>query len=373
MHILMETMLMSARELKPVLSLLLLIPAPNLFAGDWPMWRYDAARSAASPDGIATNLTLLWSRKLPPLRQAWPLEVHQRLNFDASYEPVVMGQRLFLGSPNDGSVTAYDTETGAEQWKFYTEGPVRCAPACWKGRVYAGSDDGYLYCLEAATGNVVWKFRGAPPDRPDRRHLGNEHLVSFWPVRGGPVIVDGVVYFGAGIWSVFGVFLHALDAETGKAKWTNGELSYLAHVRADHEQFVDHAGLSPQGYLVAMRRPAGGSLRALDAGRTGAGHGQADLLSARRPQRRLPHRGARRLCVRGEIRGREPARLPGGRQHVGRPRRDQARGLPEHDEQPAVRHVRSSLFPLQDVRRLRCGSRVRRLHPLWRLRRLVGL
>ena len=75
--------------------------------------------------------------------------------------------------------------------------------------------------------------------------------MSFWPVRGGPVIVDGVVYFGAGVWWVFGVFLHAFDAETGKAKWTNGELGYLAHVRRDHEQFVDHAGLSPQGYLVA--------------------------------------------------------------------------------------------------------------------------
>ena len=94
-------------------------------AGDWPMWRYDAARSAAAPAGIGTNLALLWSRKLPPVRPAWPLELNQRINFDASYEPVVMGQRLFLGSPNDGSVTAFDTGTGEEHWKFYTEGPVR--------------------------------------------------------------------------------------------------------------------------------------------------------------------------------------------------------------------------------------------------------
>ena len=71
---------------------LLLVSAANLLAADWPTWRYDAARSAASPDGIAPNPTLLWSRKLPPVRQAWPLEVHQRLNFDASYEPVVMGK-----------------------------------------------------------------------------------------------------------------------------------------------------------------------------------------------------------------------------------------------------------------------------------------
>jgi outer membrane protein assembly factor BamB len=220
-------------------------------AGDWPTWRYDPARSAASPHEIAPHPVLLWSRKLPPVRQAWPREFEQRLNFDASYEPVVMDHLLFLGSPNDGSITAYHTETGAERWKFYTEGPVRCAPACWKGKIYAGSDDGYLYCLDAQTGAMVWKFRGAPADRPDRRQLGNEHLISFWPVRGGPVIADGIVYFGAGIWPIFGVFVHALDAETGQPKWTNANLNFIGPVRTDHDQFAE-VGMSPQGYFVVL-------------------------------------------------------------------------------------------------------------------------
>ena len=98
-----------------------------VWAADWPTWRYDTAQSAASPDGIAPDLVLLWSRKLPPVRQAWPREYEQRINFDASYEPVVMDKLLFLGSPNSGSVTAYDTQTGEEKWRFYAEGPVRCA------------------------------------------------------------------------------------------------------------------------------------------------------------------------------------------------------------------------------------------------------
>jgi outer membrane protein assembly factor BamB len=224
---------------------------PFAAAGDWPTWRYDAARSAAAPQGIAPNPVLLWSRKLTPVRQAWPLEMNQRLDFDASYEPVVMGQLLFLGSPNTGSITAYDTGTGQERWRFYTEGPVRCAPACWNGKLYAGSDDGYLYCLRAESGELAWKFRAAPADRPDRRHLGNGHVVSFWPARGGPVIVDGTVYFAAGIWPIFGVFLQALDAETGKVKWTNPRLNYIAGVRAGQFGFYE-SGLSPQGYLVAI-------------------------------------------------------------------------------------------------------------------------
>jgi outer membrane protein assembly factor BamB len=235
-------------------------------AADWPTWRYDAARSAASPDEIAPRPVLLWSRKLSPVRQAWPREFEQRIDFDASYEPVVMDKLLFLASPNDGSIAAYLTETGAERWKFYTEGPVRCALACWKGKIYAGSDDGYLYCLDAQTGALVWKFRGAPAGRPDRRQLGNEHLVSFWPVRGGPVVAGGVVYFGAGIWPVFGVFVHALDAETGKPKWTNAGLNYVGPVRIDHDEFAE-VGMSPQGYFVVLRdRILVPNSRALPAG-----------------------------------------------------------------------------------------------------------
>ena len=125
---------------------------PLAAAADWPMWRYDAARSAASPDGIAPNLTLLWSRKLPPVRQAWPMEKEQRINFDASYEPVVMGKLLFLSSPNDGTVTAYDTDTGEEKWKFFTEGPVRCArPAGTGGSVWVRTTGIF----------IVWRHRQA--------------------------------------------------------------------------------------------------------------------------------------------------------------------------------------------------------------------
>jgi outer membrane protein assembly factor BamB len=238
-------------RLLPTIAVLVAFSTP-LRAADWPTWRYDAARSAAAPQEIAANPVLLWSRKLPPVRQAWPLEVYQRMNFDASYEPVAMGKLVFLASPNDGSVAACDTETGAEKWKFYTEGPIRCAPAGWQGKLYVGSDDGYLYCLDATSGTVAWKVRGAPAERPDRRQLGNGHLVSFWPVRGGPVVADGAVYFAAGIWPTFGVFLHALDANTGKSKWTSSALGYLSHVRRDHEFYDQDAGFSPQGYLVAV-------------------------------------------------------------------------------------------------------------------------
>jgi len=253
-------------QMKAFLGILFLLTSvTGAYAADWPMWRYDATRSAASPDEIAATPVLLWSMKLPPVRQAWPLEPNQRINFDASYEPVAMGKLLFVSSPNDGSITAYDTDTGAEKWTFFTEGPVRCAPVCYKNKIYAGSDDGCLYCLDARTGALVWKFRGAPEDRPDRRQLGNGHLVSLWPVRGGPVVKDDIVYFGAGIWPIFGIFLYALDAETGKVKWNNGDLNYIASPGMYTSDPCD-IGLSPQGYFALIRDklvvPCGRSLPA---------------------------------------------------------------------------------------------------------------
>ncbi|VAX41383.1 hypothetical protein MNBD_PLANCTO02-2185 [hydrothermal vent metagenome] len=178
---------------------------------------------------------------------AW--ENEPRLQFDTANEPIVMGRTLFVGSSHDGSVRAFDTKTGARRWTFFTEGPIRFAPVGWKNKIYVGSDDGYLYCLNAKTGKELWKVRGAPDDRPDYRQLGNARLVSYWPVRGGAVLHKGIIYFGAGIWPSMGVFVKAVDATTGKVKWSNGEISYIEKVRIDHNDLRE-SGLSPQGYFL---------------------------------------------------------------------------------------------------------------------------
>jgi outer membrane protein assembly factor BamB len=241
------------RLLFPVIGIVLCTLAAPGFGGDWPMWRYDAHRSGASPEGLADELQLQWVRDLPGYQPAWPNE--PRLHFDTCYEPILADGRVLLGSPLDGSVRAFSAETGAEQWRFYTGGPVRFAPVGWQGRVFAGSDDGYLYCLAAHSGALLWRARGAPDGREDRWHLGNARLISFWPVRGGPVIEDGVVYFAAGFWPAMGVFIKALDAETGETLWANGDAGRLQDVRIDHN-VLRESGLSPQGYLLA----AGGRL-----------------------------------------------------------------------------------------------------------------
>ena len=124
-------------------------------AEDWPMWRHDAGRTGASAEVLPASLHLQWTRKLPPITPAFK---SLRLQFDRGYEPVAMGERLFVALPHNDSVVAYDTRTGVEQWRFYANGPVRVAPVAWKGKVYFGSDDGYLYCLDADKGNSALAF-----------------------------------------------------------------------------------------------------------------------------------------------------------------------------------------------------------------------
>ena len=219
------------------------------WAGDWPQFRYDAGRTAASPDELPANLQLRWTRTLPAPRPAFPYEV--RLGYDTSYEPVVFGHTMFVPSMVNDSVTALDTETGQERWRFITEGPVRFAPAAWEGKVYVVSDDGYLYCLNAENGSLRWKFRGLPAERPDRKVLGHGRLVSIFPARGGPVVADGLVYFAAGLWPTEGVFVHALDAESGQAVWSNTESDRIPESNWDHG-IGHYAGLTPQGYLAIV-------------------------------------------------------------------------------------------------------------------------
>jgi len=221
----------------------------NAFPADWPQFRCNVGRTAVSSRELPAELHLQWVRQLPVPAPAFPKNV--RLEFDTTYEPVVLGQTMFVPSMITESVTALDTATGKERWRFFAEGPVRFAPVAWQNKVYFVSDDGYLYCLDAADGKLRWKFRGAPADRKERALLGNGRLISLWPARGGPVLHDGIVYFAAGLWPAYGIFVHAIGAESGEVVWSNTDSDHLPGANEDHgiDQF---AGLAPQGYLAVV-------------------------------------------------------------------------------------------------------------------------
>ena len=233
--------------------LILAIPlllAGSVCAGDWPAYRMDGARSGVAVEGLSFPLAERWvygPTQSP--KPAWP-EPGKELNrtdFDYAFQPVVAGEFVYFGSSADDTVRAVDGKTGEVVWRFTTDGPVRFAPAIAKGKAYVVSDDGFLYCLDGATGELIWRFcAGVGSDRI----IGNDRLIARYPCRSGALVVDDVVYVTAGMWPTEGVYVYALDAETGEELWCNDSSGNI-YIDLPHAVANGFSGVAPQGYLVA--------------------------------------------------------------------------------------------------------------------------
>ncbi len=228
------------------LCVLVVALAPGVFAANWPTYRGTPARTAEVNETLPLPLVRHWfySDSHAP-RPAWPTS--KRMTFDRAIHGVMTGNRVVFGSTIDGSVCAVDAATGQIVWRYHTEGPIRFAPALWRDWAYVASDDGFLYALRIEDGSVAWKLRGGP----DHSFvLGNERMISKWPMRGGPVVVDGTVYCAAGIWPSDGIFVYALNAETGEVQWRNVDSGDI-YMPQPHGGANAKSGVAAQGYLVA--------------------------------------------------------------------------------------------------------------------------
>jgi len=230
-----------------ILTAVLFAALPSAVCADgWTTYRGDAGRTGFTSQALPVKLSLHWQYRSPHAPQpAWPRD--PRMEFDRAFHPVVAGDTLFFGDSVDGTIRALDATSGKAKWTFYTEGPVRFAPALWKDRLFAVSDDGHLYCIAAADGKLLWKKRGGPNDD---RVLGNGRITSRWPARGGAVVKNGVVYFAAGIWQSEKIFLYALDPISGKSLWVNDSSGGI-FMAQPHGGAYSTSGVSAQGYLAA--------------------------------------------------------------------------------------------------------------------------
>lgn len=213
---------------------------------DWPMWRFDYNRSAATPEQLSDNLYPQWQVKYSPRIPVWDDPLNRDLmKFDRIFEPVVADNKIFLGFNDQDKVIALDINTGKELWHYYADGPVRMPLAYNKGRVYFTGDDGYCYCLNAQDGSEIWKILLAPSNN---KLLGNKRLISMWPARGGIVIKNDVIYTAASIFPMMGTFIYAINANDGKVIWKN-EGTGSNYILQPHRSPA-FADVAPQGVFT---------------------------------------------------------------------------------------------------------------------------
>jgi outer membrane protein assembly factor BamB len=133
-----------------------------------------AGTSHNSPGIAAVDLETgktLWRAKIEP-----HLPKEDRRTVYCS--PTVGGGRLYIGS-DSGWLYALDAENGERLWRFRTGGAVRSSPGLAGDLLYFGSNDGNVYAVEAEAGAERWRFE------------------TGGPVRSSPWLGDGVLYVGS--------------------------------------------------------------------------------------------------------------------------------------------------------------------------------
>src|SRR5579885_77537 len=108
--------------------------------------------------------------------------------------------RMFLQNPchtGSGTVNGQFLPKGQLKWTFPAEGPIDSSPAVYKGVVYVGSDDGFLYAIDQRNGRMLWHTQ-----------LGDK-------VKSSPAVTDQILVVGCEDKKVYGI-----DPKSGAIKWT---------------------------------------------------------------------------------------------------------------------------------------------------------
>ena len=214
-----------------------LVPIP-VGSRNVPMFRADPSRTGvmAGP-GPTSNPKVLWQ-----FATGKPV----------ISSPVVVDGVIYFGS-QDGYVYALEASSGEERWRFRTSGDVTGSAAVADGVVYIGSRDSNLYALNAATGEERWRFK------------------TDNAVYSSPVVVASVVYFGSRDGNVY-----ALDVESGAERWRYGTGDEVSSPPA----IVGHVLYVGSNVNPSPDQELGGAVFALDAA-TGEQRWRVDVVSRR--------------------------------------------------------------------------------------------
>ena len=189
---------------------------------DWPCYRHDAWRSGSTGvlRGTPSQWKVLWRAALGDRPQG-PIADDWRYNPFVPgpvTPPVIAGATVFVARGDAHQIVAINADTGATRWTFTANGRIDTAPTIHRGMCLFGTKAGWVYCLRADDGRMVWRLRAAPLEE---QIVAYGQIESPWPVPGSVLVVDDVAYFAAGRQSLAdgGILVFAVDPPTGKVQW----------------------------------------------------------------------------------------------------------------------------------------------------------
>jgi outer membrane protein assembly factor BamB len=186
-------------------------------------WRYQAGgpiHSSAAAWGeliyFGDRSNTFYALERSTGRERWRAETGSDHPFEWGHEgwdyftssPVIYQDFVIVGS-GDGSVYAFDAASGVERWRVETGGRVRASPAVGNGVAFVGSADGALYAIDLETGTVEWRF-----ETEGASNSSSEFGFDRKTIQSSPALTEGAVLFG----SRDGKF-YAVDAASGELRW----------------------------------------------------------------------------------------------------------------------------------------------------------
>jgi len=122
----------------------------------------------ASSPALAGNLAFVGSHEgafyaldLTSMKVKWKIEPRDEYSVIMS-TPAADKKRVIVGS-QDKYLSCYNALTGEKEWEFRTNGRVDGSAVISGNKVLFGSRDGYVYILNLETGNKIWSFDTGSP------------------------------------------------------------------------------------------------------------------------------------------------------------------------------------------------------------------
>ncbi len=204
---------------------------------EWPMYRHDPHHSGFSTSEAPNTNNTLW--------------IHPLGGTFIESSPTFYDDKIYIGS-FDSKIYCLDSTDGSEIWTYTTGGNIRSSPAIADGKVFFGSNDDKIYCFDAdpfddlvdegfndpddVSYDLIWTYitgsnvQSSPTIVEDRVYIGSndkkiyclnaENGALIWQNQTGgnimssPAVVDNNIYIGSNDGRVY-----CFDADNGEEQW----------------------------------------------------------------------------------------------------------------------------------------------------------